>query len=216
MYKNYTESNYSQVIRIFLFISCMYGTTDYCLPKEVVNLQKTLYGSKYIYLTNICLYLTVLCLIMGYMVRYKEMSFIKNIYKHSVTVMLPLNGLVSILFWVLYSIDPTLLRDKDLHDQGVRISVFTDLCVHLFPFLSLIIEIRGLKVNRQRSHLIFYGYFTILYYILCLYFSTLNGIWVYPIMGKIDTFYRVVLFGVSTLIALGLYETMIYILKNKA
>ncbi|KAK6089932.1 hypothetical protein P3W45_001135 [Vairimorpha bombi] len=216
MNKDHIESNYNQIFRFFIFISCIYGTTDYCLPKEVVDLQKTLYGSKYIYLTNICLYLTVLCLIMGYMVRYKEMSFIKNIYKHSITVMLPLNGLVSILFWVLYSIDPTLLRDKDLYCQGVRISLFTDLCVHLFPFLSLINEIRGLKITRHRSHLKFYVYFTILYYIVCLYFSKLNGIWVYPIMGKINTFYRVFLFGVSTLIALGLYEAMIHILINKS
>ncbi|KAF5140138.1 integral membrane [Vairimorpha ceranae] len=212
MKANYIESSNIKILKIFLLISCLYGTTDYCIPEEFTKYYKSLYGSKYIFLTNICLYLTVICLLMGILVRHFSVRYIKNFYKNSVCVLLPLNGLVTILFWSLYTIDPTLIRDKDFYDRNVRINIFTDICVHLFPFISLLIETKDIIIQKQRYHLIFYVFFTFFYYMLCLYYSNLNNMWVYPLLGKLSTFNRVVLFGCSTLLAMGLYELTMYCL----
>ncbi|EQB62355.1 integral membrane [Vairimorpha apis BRL 01] len=215
MIKNYKDSIITKIARLFFLITCTYGTTDYCLPKEIVNHNNTFYGSKYIYLTNICLYITVTCLFMGNMVRQLRVQGLLEIYRHTLCLMLPLNCLVSILFWTLFYIDPTLIRDKDLYNKNIRISLFSDLCVHLFPFLSLLVEHKGLIIKSHPCHCIFYILFTVTYYFICYYFSKLNNMWVYPLLGKLDLKNRILLFFFSTILVIFIYKMMMYFIKNE-
>ncbi|WUR04785.1 FAR-17a/AIG1-like protein [Vairimorpha necatrix] len=211
---NYEDSSHMKALKIFLLVSCLYGTTDFCIPPEITRHYQSLYGSKYIFLTNICLYLTVICLLTGIIVRNYKYKELTKFYKHNVSVLLPLNALVTILFWVLYLIDPTLIRDKSFFEQGIKISLFTDICVHLFPFISLFLESKKLILKRSNIHLTFYIVFTFSYYLLCFYYKNLNQEWVYPILGKISTFYRLTLFGFSALLAMGIYELSMYTLSK--
>lgn len=203
------------ILRSILLSLCIYGCTNYCLPQEIIDYCNTLSGGKYIYLTNISLYLTVGTLCLGIFVRYFKYPRLLPTYVNLVSVLLPLELLVTILFWVLFLVDPTLVRDKDLYDKGVRVDLLSDLSMHLFPFVALVLEQYDVEFIRELSHVIFFSVFCVVYFLLCLVFSKVNGFWVYPILDKLSMAGRILLFGFSNVLILAFYELFMWFSSKK-
>jgi hypothetical protein len=174
------------------------------------------YGRNYIYLTNISLYLTVTTLAIGLCVRYFKTKRFISLYVNLVSVGLPLSLLVTVLFWGLFLIDPTLVRNKELHDKGVRVNLLSDLCMHFFPFLALLFEQYDVKLKRETSHVIFYFIFCPSYFFITSLFAKANGFWVYPILDQLSFFGKCMLFGCSNILVWLFYEGLMLLFSKKS
>ncbi|KAF9764843.1 UPF0641 membrane protein [Nosema granulosis] len=203
------------VLRSLLLSLCIYGCLDYCLPQEIRDYIASVHGGKYLYLTNMCLYFTVGTLVVGMSVRYFSCKGLVVSYINLVSVVLPLELLVTVLFWTLFLIDPTLVRDKDLYEQGVRVDLLSDLSMHLFPFIALLLEQYDIKIVREKSHVLFFSIFCVFYFLLCLAFSRANGFWVYPILDKLSPVGKIMLFAFSNLFVVAFYELFVFLSSKK-
>ncbi|ADM11238.1 uncharacterized protein Eint_030940 [Encephalitozoon intestinalis ATCC 50506] len=200
-----------EIFKIILFVLCIYGATDYSQPKEWVKFIDKLAGRSHIYITQISLYMTIMTLSLSYCVKHFGASRIKEVYRDFLSITLPLEGLVTTVFWTLNAIDPTLLKNKDLYMAGVRTPLISEMSIHLFPFILLLIDQVGVNIYGARRHYWTFAIFGFVYFMVIHYFQRLNNSWVYPFLGYMSISMRMALVAAATLLVFAYYKLFLQI-----
>lgn len=195
-----------EILKGVLLIFCVYGTTDYSQPKEWVDFVNKLAGGSHIYITQLSLYMTIITLVLSYCVKHMGVSSIKEIYRDFLSITLPMEGLVTTVFWTLNSIDPTLLKNKELYMAGVRTPLICEVSLHLFPFLVLLLDQVEVNIYEKKRHYWFFGIFGSIYFIVIHHFQRLNDYWVYPFLGYMTILMRAALVFTAVLLVVGYYK----------
>lgn len=126
-----------EIIRLGLLGSCVYVSTDYAFPKSHMDYIKSLSGGRFLYLTNLGLYLTIFTVVLGYIVRLGNITGLESSYKVFLSSSFSLEGVLTIMFWTLLRIDPVLIKNEESDDDSLRVSFLIDICQHLIPFILL-------------------------------------------------------------------------------
>lgn len=205
MEKRKIRSALKEVSKVVLLGLCVYATMDISLPPKIAEVMNKDSGGKFLYLTIITLYLTIISTVLGYISKTKVGKKLEEIYKDMLAVSFSLEGIVTTLFWTLYFINPTLLKGRKLYDQGIRESFLTELSAHLFPIILLLICQTDVRLRKRRRCIYFIFGFGALYFLEICYFSTVNKKWVYPIFKQMNKVQRTLFILVACLIGTGFY-----------
>ncbi|ADM11239.1 uncharacterized protein Eint_030950 [Encephalitozoon intestinalis ATCC 50506] len=194
-----------EILKVTLLGFCVYGTLDYALPEQVVQSINRTSGGKFVYLTVLSLYLTIITTVIGYLTRTKVGKSLETTYKDLLALSFSLEGIVTLLFWILYFINPTLLKSRKLYSEGIQESLLTELSQHLFPLLLLLICQIDVRLKKRKRCISFVFGFGILYFLETWYFYTVDGKWPYPIFKKMNTIGRILFIFMACLIGTGCY-----------
>ncbi|AFN82715.1 hypothetical protein EROM_030940 [Encephalitozoon romaleae SJ-2008] len=212
MEKRKTRSVLKEALKLVFLGFCVYATTDFSLPPEIVEMSNATSGGKFVYLTIITLYLTIISTVLGYISKTRVGKRLEEIYKDMLAVTFSLEGIVTTLFWSLYFINPTLLKNKSLYKRGIRESFLTELSAHLFPIILLLICQADVRLQKRKRCIYFIFGFGALYFLEICYFSFVNnGKWAYPIFRKMGWVQRILFVLIAcfigTLFYMGLLAT---------
>jgi hypothetical protein len=204
-----------EVLKACLLILCIYATTEYAHPPESNELTKRMAGANHIYLTHLGLYMTIMTLLLSYSVRHLGLGNLKEVYRDSLSLAIPLEGFVVTAFWALHLIDPTLLRNKELYYAGVRTPFVTEISLHLLPFILLLIDQSDVNLYHKRTHYMLLmggaaGYFFVSYY-----FFLLNKCWAYPFLDDMPMALRMVVLTGLTAIVILYYKLFLKLSRLK-
>ncbi|KAI9279430.1 FAR-17a/AIG1-like protein [Umbelopsis sp. AD052] len=178
---------------------------------RIVNPYANGFGGHYQYLTILGLTVAtisfLLCLIRDFIP-----GFLNKVHSVIGSIAVPLEGLISALYWGMIFLDPKLLIPAD----APKIPVFVDCCLHLFPALFLWIDFLFFNVEfkRSSSHVVNIYLFTIAYYVWTSYCYSKNKYYAYPFLADMTTNGRLVFFAVSGTICWLMYELGAYIHKS--
>ncbi|KAM0674271.1 hypothetical protein GVAV_002347 [Gurleya vavrai] len=209
---------FTKVIGIFF---CIYGTSDSNYPQEYRDMLHKTVTFKFQYLTIIGLYITLLtlflCLIHQSLVRFfnKSISFLSNITNFLQSVILPIEILITLVFWSLFIYNPKLIVCEIVYEK-CGLNFLNNLCMHFVPFLLLSIEFFSAKLKRSNFHVLFLLVFGFLYYLFVKDIATREKKWPYPFLDKVDDMQRIVIFTTITFLCVVLYEICMYIAQKMA
>lgn len=199
-------STIKEILKGALLILCVYGATDYAQAQENIDLSNKLAGRNHIYLTHLSLYMTIITLFLSYSVKHFGINSMKEIYRDSLSITLPIEGLVTTTFWVLNYIDPTLLKNKELYLAGVRTPLIGELSLHLLPFILLLADQIGVDMYEKKRHYWIFISAATSYFITIYYFYCLNKCWLYPFLDDMSMISRIISVGFLTSIVLIYYK----------
>ena len=184
--------------KLFFLGVCVYGYwTVLSHPLLALKMEST-YGGKYEFLTMLGLYLTILTLIASVISNFIP---IKGIVSFLLALSFPVEGVVTVFYWVLYFYDPSLL-----HMGEIRISLPTNLAIHLIPGIALWTEFLTMKDFRHsRYHIYYSGLLCAMYYWWVHFLFEKNDQWVYPLLGVLSPSDRFLFFIASALFNTALY-----------
>lgn len=159
----------------------------------------------YLYFTNIALFYTLFAVILGLLRRYNKQA--AAVHRFSVVTALVLEIIVTVSFWILFSINPALVKNKPPQPDAVlRVSPIEEIPKHLLPTIILLIEQRGLYVSRGWSHRIFFISFCFIYYLVSEMYYRLKQAFLYPFFKFFNGTQRFLFFCAMAAIALLIYE----------
>lgn len=193
-------------------LSSVYANTNLSLPKEMHITQWRDYIRKYMFLTHIGLAFTSLTLALTVCLTLANKKYSNGYLKklHSLREALliltfPLEGLILSLFWPLFFLNPSLVVDNSLYGRGVKVSLLTNLCMHLFPFFFLLPEFMHGKVKDRRRHYFYFFTFTFVYVLILHLHNYCYGVWPYGVIKAVGM-YRYALFSGCFLGLCGYYK----------
>ncbi|RIB12159.1 FAR-17a/AIG1-like protein [Gigaspora rosea] len=139
--------------------------------------------------------------------RLKTISFIKviSLIKDCFMIIsVPLEGLISLMYWSIIIYDERLL----LEPGKPRLPFLIDLGFHLFPALYLWIDFLFFtkEFRKSHSHVFYLLAFALSYAVwiqLC-YFK--YGAWPYPILGKLEDSHRIIFYFACFVLCTGIYH----------
>lgn len=212
----------TKVFTKILFLAfCLYGYSDYSAPREIVEYTSGLLVGKYLFLTTQGLLLTIATLMLGLFQRPSDTQpmndvrkWIRSTYLFLLIVTLPLEIIIFLLYWPLHLLHPEKLRPAEFVQNKIAASLFSDLCLHLFPLTALILEIYERNIEKSKLHLIVFVLFAIFYYCLCRETAKVNNRWPYPFLNEMTEQQRLFLYAGITIAVIFFYEVII-LLKSR-
>lgn len=199
-----------EVVKLGFWGMCIYGATDYSAPKEYIDKVNSVTGGRFLYLTNLALYLTILAVLFGYLVKVGGLRRLECFYKDLLALAFSVEGIVTSLYWALIAIDPVLVKDRELYERGIKISLAKDLSQHVIPFLTLLIDQVDTRLRRKNQCVYLVLGFCAVYFLHIWFFSTKNGDkWVYPILNKMTMPYRIMFVMLGAFIGVIFYLGLI-------
>ncbi|KHN70083.1 hypothetical protein CWI42_030990 [Ordospora colligata] len=201
----------TEILKGVLLLLCVYGASDYSQTKENIDLSNRIIGGNHVYLTYISLYMTIITLFLSYLVKHFGFSSIKSIYRDALAITLPIEALVTSVFWTLNAIDPTLLKDKDLYSAGIRTPLISELSIHLVPMVLLLADQFGTEIKHKNHHYHALIIIPLVYLFIIHYVYWANSYWIYPFLGSIPAVMRIgltLIFIVVILIYYNLFQVI--------
>lgn len=195
---------------------CIYGSSDHNYPEDYKQLIKSSLMLRFQYLTNIGLELTTYTLLMGIFhqiiarVFKKDLRYINFIYKNLLLVILPIEIIITIVFWSLFLYDPKVIVTKAIYDY-CGMNLFQNICIHLIPAIFLMNEAIFLDIQRSNLHIIFLVGFGLFYYLFVRKVANDYKKWPYPFLDDASENKRILIFTVITLLSIFIYELCIFI-----
>ncbi|KAH9411755.1 FAR-17a/AIG1-like protein [Ordospora pajunii] len=181
----------TEILKGVLLLLCVYGASDYSQTKESIDLSNRIAGGNHVYLTYISLYMTIITLFLSYLVKHFGFSSINGIYRDALAITLPIEALVTSVFWTLNSIDPTLLKDRDLYLAGIRTPFISELSIHLVPMILLLADQFGAEIKHKNHHYHALIIIPLAYLFVIHYVYWANNYWIYPFLGCIPAVMRI-------------------------
>ncbi|KAI8055433.1 FAR-17a/AIG1-like protein, partial [Syncephalis plumigaleata] len=122
----------------------------------------------------------------------------------------PIEALITILYWSIVLYDDTLMHGDDQE----RLPFLLDATYHLFPAVALLIEFLAFSNNFKHSikHIYVIYSFALLYGVwlqVCYYY---NGFWPYPFFHLMEHHHRVAVYLSSATLCSFIYITGMYTL----
>jgi len=162
----------------------------------------------FLFFTNISLFYTTFCVIVGFL---KQLApTLNKLHRFLLPTSIVLEMMVTTFFWILFLINPSLVK-KDFNKSGFSLlSLYTEFPKHLFPLLILMIEQAGMKLERMWTHKLFFIGFGIFYGSLSEILIISESNYLYPFFKKFSFKGRILFFVASILINFFFYEVLMY------
>ncbi|KAI9314819.1 FAR-17a/AIG1-like protein [Dichotomocladium elegans] len=155
----------------------------YCVNFVYENPYAEGFGGHFQYLTILGLTVaTIACAIKLH--RYFYPGSLKVLYEVVANIATPMEGLISILYWTMTFLEPTLLVPKDMPP----IPAIIDCALHLYPAIFLWCDFLLFNIEFRRSHrhvAVIYA-FAAFYLVWSWFCQTRNGYWPYPFLGNLQ------------------------------
>lgn len=165
---------------------------------------------EYLYFTNISLIYTFFCVFLGFFHKFSRR--VTRVYYFAVSTAFVLELLVTVTFWILFTINPALVKnDMETGVRNGRPSILQELPKHGIPTVMLLLEHREIPFRKRMAHRIFLGVFCVLYYLVCEIYSYYSGETIYPFLKYFTWLQRVVFFVGMACIGLFVYDSSIFI-----
>uniref|UniRef100_A0A1D1XGC8 UPF0641 membrane protein PJ4664.05 n=1 Tax=Anthurium amnicola TaxID=1678845 RepID=A0A1D1XGC8_9ARAE len=140
----------------------------------------------------------------------KLISYLKNWF---MVVSVPLEGLISILYWSMIIYDEKLLLDNP------RLPILIDFGFHLIPAVCLWTDFLffAKEFKRSHSHIFYIFVFTFSYAIWIQFYFANYGTWPYPLLSKLETQQRIGFYFACFALCTGIYHlgAFIHTIFNK-
>lgn len=185
-----------------------------CYFEPVYNLFFATSGGKknisdkfFFHLTNFGYLLTVMILCV-YAAGYKYEIF-RIAYKEALPVVFVIQIIITVVFWILFFKNSTLVIDGKKAPQAWYRHVFCESPKHLIPFLVLFIGILVEQFPALNSGKLIVLFTFILYYWgLCEFYAFTRGRYLYGILSLLNIFQRLMAFLLVMAIAIFLYASL--------
>lgn len=195
--------------------SCSFAFAQFHEMEKLAGVELSRqFGGHYQFLTNISLVLTFATLLLG-MTRAVSPSLpiTRELKTVASAITMPIEVIVSILYWSVLAIDPDLLipqrKVADPLNPGqfimetVRLPILTDLCMHAFPAILLSVDFLAFsppfpirRPNRLTSWpILATAISTIVYCLWAELCKANNGYYPYPLLSILSTPKRLVLYA---------------------
>ncbi|RVD91416.1 integral membrane protein, partial [Tubulinosema ratisbonensis] len=184
-----------EFVKKVCFSFCLLGCFQIGVPKELIESTKNIRFGKLRHLTTLGLYMTILTTLLGFFIN-DDQTFLGKIYLNMLATTLPLEMAISLLFWVIYYLNPPALFNSELYNNNIRTTLFGSSCTHLFPLLLLLLQIRKKNLRRSLVHYYLLGMVGILYFVQVHLFFYFNKSFPYPFLNKLGFNQRIILFFV--------------------
>lgn len=190
------------LIRSFLIVTSVFSLFDYIdNPKSISNIEYN--NFKYLLFTKISLFLTVMASISGIINRLTgNYHFIKDFF---LPISFSFEFIVTLVYWILYLINKKLIVDSNTLIPGNETTLLSRLSSHIFPMILVCLEYIDFSPNKNEYHIIFFGIFGILYYILVTVYALWFGKYIYPFLDNLNTIQRVLFFLIISVLGLIVY-----------
>lgn len=192
--------------KIGLFLACLYSTTPYSANPKQKAIEHLYSDIKWLYFTNVALYLTIATVVVGAVYRYREDIF--PVYNVMLPMAISFEVIVTIMFWGLYSIDPKLIVNKNSLIPGNETPWIQELGLHLFPLILLIVDQIGVRIVYHKMQTVTQMSALLLWYLVVNIVAHRRGKFIYPFMNIIDNnIYRFILMCIFMPCAYGIHKS---------
>lgn len=137
-------------IKLILLSLCIYATTSYSVNPKQNEISDTFSNMKYIYFTNISLYLTIIASLISFGALFTK--HLEIVARELVTLVLTTNSITVTVFWTLYFTSPGLIINKRHLEPGCETYILTELSLHLFPFILSVGELLTIRLKKTKLH----------------------------------------------------------------
>lgn len=206
-------------VKIVGMYFCITGTYDTDYPEEYKQMINKTFTNKFQYLTIIGLYITLLTLSlylinqMFHLIFKRNITYINKISNLLHAMILPIEVLITLLFWSLFIYNPKLIVCEIVYEK-CGLNVYKNICLHFIPFLLLAIEAYHSKLTRSNIHIVLLLSFGVCYYLFVKSVAEREKRWPYPFLERFTEYERMVVFFVVTLLCIVFYEVSMYLLKT--
>lgn len=206
-----------KLIGIFL---CIYGSTDISYPPEYKEFLDKSILYRFQYLTIIGLYMTLLTVSLllidqlVFIITKRCNEKLKKLTSFLIVVVLPIEIIISVVFWSLYLYDPrTIINEIILATGGI--TLFQNICMHAIPLFLLTLEIYYIDVKRDNFHVMLLCVFGMLYYLFLRFVAKKANRWPYPFLDGKNEITRAFIFFAMTISGVFIYEICMLCIKLK-
>ncbi|KAG2220244.1 hypothetical protein INT45_008785 [Circinella minor] len=175
----------------------------YCVHWVYENPYAVGFGGHFQYLTILGLTIATFAFFLK-LLAYILPGVFQAAYEIVSNLALPLEGLISALYWGMGLIDPTFITPKDMPP----IPLIVDCALHLFPAMFLWFDflIFNNEFKRSVRHVaIIYG-FGIWYYVWSCFCHSRNSYYPYPFLDQMSEYQRIMFYLISATLAWCMYE----------
>lgn len=138
--------------KALLFFVCLYSATPYSKNPRQEEHQFAYSNLKFLFMTNQGLYITLCVVAIGFI--YRITGRFSRIYNTLLPVATVIETLITSAFWILYFSNKKAIINKKFLEPGYETPLLTELGVHLFPFILLLLDQYNLYiVSSFRQHL---------------------------------------------------------------
>lgn len=188
------------------------------LTKVIRGNQEILSKNEYFYFTNLGLFLTITCVVIGLIKSFfAQNNILKKFYSFLIPISIVLEICVTIVFWLIFFIDPKLVKEDYCNLDGKidLYSYFSEFPKHLFPLIILILEQSGIVFKRDLNHRIFFIVFSICYCSFSEFLIRKHKNYLYPFFKKMNFLGRLTIFSIISICCILFYEILMHFKAEK-
>lgn len=195
-------------VKILLFSICCYVITPYSDNPKQKEHEHSYSDLGFLYFTNQSLYFTVLTVAIGFIYNFNSKLF--ELYNTLLPISLTFEIVVTGLFWGLYFIDKKLIVNANFLKPGYETPILTELGLHLFPLILLILDQIDVELRRTKLQSLFMTCYLILWSGLIIILGNIREKYMYPFMNLFTSeILRLTCFLISILIFNIIYRLYI-------
>ncbi|ELA42259.1 uncharacterized protein VICG_00658 [Vittaforma corneae ATCC 50505] len=191
---------------------CLYSLSPWAFPVELHNYFTSKYLGYGSFLTFWNIYFTLITFAskLGYLMIKKLIGIGAFTYFLHITFsfLFPLSLILSIIvflgYWPLMLINYNNFYPVFLTEKNIRNPMFTDLCLHLFPLLSLSLLRTTARLSCSLINIFFIFIIGLAYVISANYVFYIEGAWPYPFMDTFGWIEANVLFAGGIILSIGI------------
>lgn len=142
------RSRLLDVLRIILFSICLYSLTPWAENQNMAKHTHTYSNWKMFYFTNQSALLSLVTVAFGFIYRYRSKCF--KIYNTILPTAIAFETFLVTAFWYLYFKYPTALINKKATLPGFETPLLTELGLHLFPLVLLLIDQIDFRIEKTK------------------------------------------------------------------
>lgn len=201
-------------LRIILSTICLYSLTPWAENQNMLKHRHTYSNLKMLYFTNQSACLSLIAVGFGFIYRYKSKYF--QIYNTILPTAIAFETFLVSIFWPLYFKIPSAVMNKKATMPGFETPILTELGLHLFPFILLIVDQIDFKIKRTRVQSVYLITHLASWISIIVSLRLVKGKFMYPIMNYTKNIFILAGgFGLCALMIYLIHYSYIY-LKRKS
>ncbi len=199
--------------KLLLFIIVITCGYDIIAKKLNIKKEETIIELKdFFFFTNIALTYTIICIFIGMCKRFNPLLNCIHLFI-SITGFI-LEILVTISFWILYFIDPKLVKGDFEHNNITCSLVIQEFPKHLIPLILLFLENLNIKHRRSFYHFMFFLFFSFIYFLINEIYAICKLDFLYPFLNYFSPLQRFCFFLLMFGLSISSYIIVLFI-KNR-
>lgn len=173
-------------VKTLLLSTCLYTLTPYSKNPKQLTCVHNYSNLEFLYFTNQSLYFTCFTVPVGLLCRYfthmDRKSHLFTLYNLLLPISLTFEIVVTGLFWCLYFIKKELIVNKRFLQPGFETPLLTELGIHLFPLVLLVIDQLDVPLTKTKGQTIFILSYLTVWSIAVIIAGEMKGKYLYGFM----------------------------------